>query len=198
MTDAKTMKVVSVWDMAIDAVAMAEVSMDYARTRDERLLVLVPGKEPTYFHIRRIPASVFPWVQDGETAFARQRRAFEMAVTRIDNLVGTDGTAVRSMAPSERTRIGAAEVEHMSAADMALIAPAYIEDVGDWCYGRSFLPPGSEALYQPPRGSATALAVRLTYEAREASRNRARSANSPSAVATPNESSSPSSDARPE
>lgn len=194
---ADTVKVASVWDMAIDAVSMAEGGLEYAKTRDPKILALVPGKEPTWFHIRRIPASVFPWVQDGETNFARQRRAFEMSVTRIDNLVTPDGTTVKSMGASERTRIGTSEVEHMSAADMALIPPAFIEDIGDWCYGRSFLPPGSGALYQPPPGSRTALVVRLAYEAQTARRALAPSANSHGAAATPSGSSSPSSDEPP-
>lgn len=176
----ETKRIVSVFDNALDVVTMGgEPALDYAVTRDEEQLAILPGQEPTWFHTKRITARAFRWVQEAESVAERQRRAFLVGVTRIDNLTDEEtGAHVATMTPSGEMRIGKGVSTKWTDGEMARIAPAYISDVGDWVYGRSFLPRGNEGLYVPPPSSRTALAAKLAFLARAARLAALRSATS--------------------
>ena len=198
-----SIKVASVYDLALDPVAMGEDGLEYARTRDAGLVKLRVDRKPTWFHLQRIDANAFTqYVQAGATEHERRRRAFQLSVTMVENLVSTKTddhgkpTVFTALNPSgQQQTVSGATIRHLTDSEMALIPPAFVEDVGDFAYARSFLAPGSEAFYQPPRSSLTLWAARLSAAARAAMRKAAsESASSQPAATTPTQP-SPSSEA---
>lgn len=95
MRDEK-IRVISVYDPAIDtARCPLSVWSEYSKTRNIALLepYVIPGKRPTIYTLREIPRRVlFAYVGDApEGSKLEKLRAFQAAVTMIENLQQNDG-----------------------------------------------------------------------------------------------------------
>lgn len=168
MQSTQPLKVCSIYDTALDSQAMGESLMVYAQTRDEKLVKEKPGEQITWFHLRRIPNSLYQrFVAEATSELQRSKRAFQAAVIRIDHLVTTDGMSLQLVTPTEHVQTIGGDIECLSDKQMEVIPQAFIDDIGGVANARSFLPPKKE-LFFPLRGSLlAALEMRLSLDAAE-------------------------------
>ena len=162
------LRAVSLGDTAIDVVAMGSDLREYVRDRDYSRIKLVPGKTPTVFHVRRIDANTFSWVQQGASEYERFRRAFKVGIEQIDDIHTVTRGPIRMFQPSgTETSSTGMHVKTFTDEDMCEIAPIFVEEIGSVCWWRSFLPPGSEASYPPPPSLLAVLQMRFSQVAAE-------------------------------
>lgn len=152
MLSTKILKVASVLDSAIDLDKMAETLVDYAKTRDEATLKLKPGKDVTWFHIRRIPTSMMDrYVLEATSLAEQNRRAFCVSVVKVDNLCATDGRKIAALEPTGKMDTPSGQRSMWTEEELELFAPQYTQEIGSLARQRSFLVPGSAAsLLLPP------------------------------------------------
>ena len=175
------LRVVSFADAALDWDAMAaaeaaergtakriDVVSRYARCRDPKMVRELPGQRLTWFVLRRIDVDVLDWVMAAESEYLRHSRAFQHAVVRIEDLVSMDGREIAQVRPEASRQVGPVTIEHLSDAQMRMIAPQYREEIGGVALDRSFLAPKSAAFYRLPRSFQLTLMSKMQSVAAEA------------------------------
>ena len=161
------LKVVCSTDPAIDIAASS--LRDYIRTRDLQHIKFLPGEEPTYYYLRRIPHGLFlRYVEKGDTELDRHDRAFMAGVDHVDNLRTYDGAVHSTWSPGGIMSSGRDRVLVMTDDELSLFPFEDIHDVGAAAYGYAFLRPGCVGSYPVPPSWAYALemaTVRSQYAA---------------------------------
>jgi hypothetical protein len=176
MLSTKILKVASVLDSAIDLDKMAETLVEYAKTRDEGLLKLKPGKAVTWFHIRRIPTSLIDrYVLEATSMSEQNRRAFSVAVIKAESLYTTDGRQVHALEPTGKIDTPAGKLSMWTEEELELFAPQYTQEIGSLARQRSFLVPGSAASLLLPPSSAEECRRRVYRVVAERGENAAQS-----------------------
>lgn len=148
----KTFKVASVLDSALDLDAMHPHLLEYARERNETLLKIKPGRDVTWFHLRRIPTSLMDrFVLEAPGLSEQNRRAFRVGVVQVQNLIATDEQKFHAINPSGKMDTAAAPLTVWTEEEMELFAPQYTQEIGAVARQRSFLVPGNApSLLLPP------------------------------------------------
>ncbi len=154
----KTLRVVSVADMAVDIARTPDVAK-YMRERVEADVAFLPDKRPTWFHVKRIDTNVFmTYVQVASSEPERRRRAFQVGVELVENppppLTGTQFAPETVHGSFGRHTLYSDE-------DIAQLPVAYVEEIGELCYQRAFLVPGSGATFVPLPSSLRVLKARI-------------------------------------
>jgi hypothetical protein len=161
----KPLIVYSVGDSAIDIDAIGIKLRDYAQDRDPSVLRFVPGARPTAFHCRDIPTSLYQtWVMTGTTLEEQHRRAFQVGVSQVENLIEhTTGNPRQIVAPTDRmaTGNGGATIATWSWDELELVSPIYQQEIGSVLLMRSAVPLGYAATYRLPHLSLFAYQTRL-------------------------------------
>lgn len=135
-------KVASVLDPALDLMAMEALEIrDYWKSRDPALVKVRAGALLTWFHVQYIPTDLYQsFVATAPSESERRQRAFMVGVTKIENLIDTNGDRRPVIAPSGETVTGK-RVFQMD--ELNLISPAYVDEIGGVVNTFSFLPRGS-------------------------------------------------------
>lgn len=158
MQTGKTIKVVSVFDAAIDRASTGKKRLDeYATTRNYDLLAFKPDRLPKVFHVRRIPVHTLTrWVEVCETLGMQRERAFMAGVERIDNLYTPAGQLMPPRAPGKRMEHATGDTYFWSEEDIeALIDEELVDrptlvEIGGVALTRAGLRLGNAAPYQLP------------------------------------------------
>ena len=184
----ETLKLVCIaTDPAVDIDGMGEAAIrEYVSTRDEKLVKVKPGEKPTTFYVGEVPHELWSYVAAAESDHERAERAFQCAVTRVDNFVQSDGVAVGSWKPSNQN----GQRKAMPEADMALFSPSERLEIGGVAYNHSFFPRRTDAFFRLPPLLAGVLARRIFRHA-DASQTSAPE----TSTEKPSDPTSPSSDA---
>lgn len=165
MSDTDTIVVVSVLDSALDVHAMGVTIGDYLRTRDYGLVREKAGERLTKFTLRRIPTSVFQrHIMRAASDSERRLRAFECGVTSIDGFRWTEGGSLEPREGTGRMRTASGEIATWTEAELELLPPCYVEEIGAIAEVRSFLVRGSAVTYPLLPMSLDALAARVAVE----------------------------------
>lgn len=182
MNSTKPLKVASILDSALDTQGMGENLVKYAQTRDPSLVKEKPGERVTWFYVRRIPTSLYQrYVMEATSEVDRRKRAFQVGVAKIENIVTNSGTTLQQLMPTATAQTVSGELEHFSERELEEIAPAFIEEIGEVANVRAFLP-GKSALSFPLQGSfLRALELRLSLDAAEIRMSAQRSSEKPKA-----------------
>ena len=170
MHSTKSMKVYSVVDRAVDVIGMGRDAQRYMRTRDPAIVKLHPGQKPTVFTLKRIDVDAFQaFVMDAPTDVQRQREAFRLAVSGVEDLVSAQtGHAIPRFAPSDSRTLWGNRIPCYSDDDLLHVAPVFVEEIGAVAFARSFLPPNSEGSYLPPPLLRAAYMGRLAHHGADA------------------------------
>lgn len=196
MQHATVTKTVSIADTAVDTQTMGAKVQDFLKSRDPKLIKIIPGKTPTWFHLRRIPTSIFQrYVATGESEGERRRRAFQCGVSRIDHLVREDGSVAPSVEPTDRIETPTGELRIWSERELEMLAPVFIEEIGSVVETQSFLPRGLAVYFQPPRLCLLAWVQRTSQDAAKILEAARQSNESPQPSSQPPEVDAPSDEA---
>lgn len=166
MRSTDPIRVASVCDPAVDVYGMKHNVELYAKTRNEKLLKLKPGSEPIWFHVQRPNANMFmTWVHAAESVGERYRRAFQLCVSKIENITLVDGTEKRIHTPSEQQQTPTGVVLYWTDLEVSQIPLVYIDEIGSVAFDRGYLDPKAEASYRLPHSVASALGRRISQDA---------------------------------
>lgn len=145
-------KAVCSFDPAIDTKSFTlSVMIDYLKTRDMGLLRFKPGVQPTVFHIREIPHTLWEsYVAAPESDAERYRRAFMVGVEMVENVVQQDGVTVSNWRGSEKHESRGAVMQVMADDDLQLFSPAERQEIGAVAYYHSFLPRRIASCFRQP------------------------------------------------
>lgn len=138
----QTIRVVSIYDSAIDRMAMPSEGIEYAKLRDQvnDTLAFHDGKVPTWFEYRYLTRSQRRWVQKAPDIYERNERAFRLGIVRIEHLATTGRTVIAELKPAGTLSIpGAGRDDALSDEQLDLVPDPFIEDIGGVIYHRSFL-----------------------------------------------------------
>lgn len=124
------LRIISVFDPAIDHARVPDaVWPQYNMTRNVALLepYVIPGKRPTYYHIKEIPRGVyFRYVSDAPSGSALEAmRAFMVAVTMVENLEQAGGDYINWEPPRD------SGYETMREDSLDRLRPLEIHDIGE-------------------------------------------------------------------
>jgi len=156
-------RVASVLDPALDLLAMGENLRDYIQKRDESLIKTKPGQSPTWFHLRRIPTSVFMrYVSEATSDADRRRRAFQASVKEVTNLTTPEGETAFKWTPSGTIDSKGGPMPFVSDADLEAFFPSQVDEIGAIAEARSFLAQTSAPSYALPAMCLTALGQLLS------------------------------------
>lgn len=149
-------KVVTPFDPAIDD-EKSNVAM-YAQTRDLKYLTFLPGQQPTYFYVRRLPNSKALAIRQHATSedFAAGM-AFAAGVVQVDNL-RTEGGTIPTWKPSFLASDGKIDQMTQEEIDSVNFALDEIIDIGSVVYQRANLRVGRPVYYALPQLSVEGLA----------------------------------------
>jgi hypothetical protein len=141
MDDSETLEVVSVFDSAMDHEAMGGDVMRYAVTRDLSLVKTKPGHELTRFWLRWMTRDEMRWVKSAPGDDQRDERAFQFAVTKIENLVTRppDSKLRKLLLPSGGIAVTSGRSQALSSDEMDQVPDCYIEDIGGVAFIRSHM-----------------------------------------------------------
>lgn len=162
METLKPLRVVSIADAALDWPEMAKAYtgtegkyasaiQEYAQSRDEKMVRELPGKSLTWFTVRRLDADIVDLALSQVSDHMKHRFSLQYAVSRIENLTGLDGQVYARLEPEDERRVDGVPQMFLSARQMALIAPQYVEEIGGVAFARSFLAPTTGVRYPLPR-----------------------------------------------
>lgn len=147
----KSIQVARIWDSAFDR-ANTDAIAAYGVERCE-LPPCLPGKRPALFTISPIPRSLMRnYVESAENEAVRITRAFECAVSRVDDYKSFDGQELRAWTPTR-----ANGNRGMTDEELDLFSSADIAEIGAVAYLYNFLPPDVERTYQLPHSSRVVL-----------------------------------------
>lgn len=183
-------EVVSVLDDAIDTASIPlQTMIDYTETRDFKLIAqhMLPGQQPTKFHVRAVPHSLWESYVcgAGEHDEIRFRRAFICGVVKVDNLLGNDGIGI----PWEPTKVLNDKLTIMTDEECnSAFSPAEVLEIGSVIFKHSFLPLRRKLTWSLPRSLAEPLGQRRFLLA---------GSSQPTATMTTNSQPSASTDRRP-
>ena len=168
MQSTQPLKVASLLDSALDTTAMGEDLVKYAQTRDATLVKEKPGEHATWFHVRRIPTSLYQrFVMEATSDVDRRKRAFQVGIVRIENILTTEDVLLQNLVPTEHVQTPVGDLACFSDKQLEAIPACFIEEIGEVANVRAFLP-GKSALSFPLRGSLLAvLEWRLSLDAGE-------------------------------
>lgn len=146
-------EVICVHDPAIDTKSMTvEQMMEYAKTRDQKVLRMVPGVAPTVFHCREVPQALWTsYIMGGGTEAELLERCFLAGVERVENLFGRDGVCIPDWQPPRDSE------DRMQRESLKRFAPAEVLEVGQAIWQHSFLPPRIAPTYRLPHTCLAAL-----------------------------------------
>lgn len=162
-------RMLSLFDPALDLHAMdgKDELQDFMRTRSPEAAKLHPDMRPMIFHVGDIdPATFVSHVETAPTEIEKFVRAFRYGVRRVDDFVGRDGKGPMPLTPAEKTTgAGGMTIESLSDEQVRQFAPAYLRDIGERVFYRSFFDPRSAATWRPRPSSAAAFLVLLSSQA---------------------------------
>jgi hypothetical protein len=152
-----TLKTVRMYDPAVDESIDGDQLAEFAKTRDMQKLRFIPGKDPVFYHVGLIDASLFTdYVQAAETETERFRRAFQCGVERVDNFRAQTGEHFTSWQPSGTQRTADGSHRMMDRKELAMFAPADQLEIGSVAYWRCFLPHDIGPYFRVPQSSVVA------------------------------------------
>lgn len=154
--------VISVLDEAIDTESMPiETMIEYSEKRDLKLIAqhMLPGKQPTKYHVRAVPHSLWESYvcAGGEHDEIRFRRAFICGVVRIENRIGDDGVSMPWL-PTKALNDKITIMTEDECNDG--FSPAEVLEIGSVVYKHSFLHRRTKLTYALPRSLAAPLGQR--------------------------------------
>lgn len=151
-------KHIRAYDPAIDWSDHGGTPAEYLRSRDEKRLVIKPGRKPIVFYASRLSRSAYRWCSEAPTDSERIERAFRAGVRRVEHPdgttwspAGTDSRGYIAMTESESERYGIADVL----------------EIGGLVFERSLVPPDCEVGYtlRPTSHHVLDAALRASHRA---------------------------------
>jgi hypothetical protein len=159
-------KVCSILDPAVDLLAMGETVRDYIQKRDPALVKTRAGQNPAWFHLRRVPTSLYMrFVAEASSDADRRRRAFQASLVYAENVTLADGRTFSQWEPRGTTAGPNGPIPFVTDQDLDAFTPATVEEIGAIAEARSFLAEGSAITYTLPPTLPRALAHRISQDA---------------------------------
>lgn len=145
----KPKKVISVNDPAINFNETGYSNLrKYAEERDINHLKLKETEQPTYFYLMPIKTNVFEnFVQGATTDGEKLRRAFQLAVVKIENFMDRYGNFHKEFKPEGEINGPQGEIKHLDEDQMELVSPQEKEEIGEVAYKDCFLAPKVKKRY---------------------------------------------------
>ena len=172
----KPIEVVCWWDPALDMTKSERE--EYARTRDPKLLRVLPGEEPTRYLVRLISVAHMRFCDQALTEGERNARAFTAGVERVLKPRLRNGTRPESV---EGTIVSRDGLRLWDDSDLEALGcyPAE-KEIGGVAYAHSYFPQGEERRFLLPPSSDPAWALVDSRHAEKLLRDARQSSSAPS------------------